>query len=618
MTDVQKIIDEIAFRSEFSEERALDSLLDLLHREYGFDFTVHKRPSVLRRIRRRVIAVGASSILDYRAYLERHPSELPKLFDMLLINVTAFFRDPAAWRALGEKLPTILDLRGDAPIRAWSAACSSGEEPYTLAIVLREALGEEVFARRVKIYATDIDEAALNQARRATYATKALEGVPPALVHRYFTTSGPSSTVAGELRRAVVFGRHDLVHDAPIQQIDVLACRNALMYFNAETQGRILRRLQYALKPSGLLMLGKAEMLLSHAELFSPVDMKLRLFSLAPSPSRRREKGTNTLSDANVAAHDGLLLSAFESTSSPRLIVDPAGRVLLANRAARKLLSISASDLGRPLGEIAVSYRAAELLSAVETASRERRTVVRESVERVLETGDKAFLDIEVSPLLAETGVPLGAQVTFIDSTRSRRLQSELRRANLEVEALQHALQASELEAARSHEALELTTQELQRTSTSLATTREELATMNEELEATSEELETFNEELRERGGELQRTSAFFGAVLGSMRAGIAVLDRDLRVTIWNARMAALSGAPATEVERRSLLEIDVGFPVAQIAAALRACVSHGEEAACTIDWTKRSGERMRCTVSVLPLRMVQTEGVIVLVEEVI
>ncbi|MDF2694462.1 MAG: chemotaxis protein CheR, partial [Labilithrix sp.] len=233
MTYEQERNDELGLPGDAGtgSERELDALLAYLHRERGFDFSDHKRPGLTRRIQRRIATAGVASIADYITQLERSPEELAQLFNVLLINVTAFFRDPAAWESLAARLPAIVDFHADTPIRVWSAGCSSGEEPYTLAMVLHEALGADAFARRVKIYATDIDEDALALARLATYPGKALESVPKPLIEKYFSRSGAGFTFDTELRRDVVFGRHDLLRDAPIPRIDILSCRNALMYF---------------------------------------------------------------------------------------------------------------------------------------------------------------------------------------------------------------------------------------------------------------------------------------------------------------------------------------------------------------------------------------------------
>lgn len=258
-----------------------EALLDYLKRSRGFDFIGYKRSSVMRRMLKRMQMVGIEGYGDYLDYIKAHPEECAQLYHTILINATAFFRDEAAWEYLAQKiLPAALaEKRASDPVRVWSAGCASGEEAYTAAMLLAEALGVEAFRRRVKIYATDVDEEALAQARQGGYADKNLQPLPAALKEKYFELAGGRYIFRADLRRSIIFGRHDLVHDAPISRLDLLICRNVLMYFNAETQARILARLHLALNDPGYLFLGKAEMLLTHANLFNPTDLKHRIFT---------------------------------------------------------------------------------------------------------------------------------------------------------------------------------------------------------------------------------------------------------------------------------------------------------------------------------------------------
>ena len=253
----------------------LEPLLDYLKRTRGFDFTAYKRSSLNRRVRKRMQSVAIPEFAEYIDYLEIHPEEFQHLFNTILINVTGFFRDPAAWQYLAaEVIPRILGDRPGEPVRVWSAGCASGQEAYSIAILLAEAVGMERFRHLVKIYATDVDEEALAQARLAAYSPKDVEDVPPPLLARYFERTPNHYVFNKELRRSVIFGRHDLVQDAPISRVHLLLCRNTLMYLNRETQANILTRFHYALNGGGFLFLGKAEMLLTHSHLFTPVDLK--------------------------------------------------------------------------------------------------------------------------------------------------------------------------------------------------------------------------------------------------------------------------------------------------------------------------------------------------------
>ena len=249
----------------------------------GSDFAGYKRTTLQRRVKRRMILLDLATFGEYKDYLELQPEEFGQLFDSLLINVTGFFRDPLAWQALREQvLPELFSAKGvKTPIRVWSAGCATGEEAYTLAIVLAEALGHDEFRERVKIYATDLDEDALQQARAGAYDASALADVPEKLRDTYFEPAGEKHVFRRDLRRQVIFGRNDLTHDAPISRVDLLVARNTLMYFNAEAQANVVRRFHFALSYPGYLFLGKAEMLLNHTDDFQPVDLRKRLFRKA-------------------------------------------------------------------------------------------------------------------------------------------------------------------------------------------------------------------------------------------------------------------------------------------------------------------------------------------------
>src|SRR5919197_995170 len=263
-----------------AKTEAFDDLLEFLKLNRGFDFTGYKRSSLERRIRKRMQEIGVGTCSEYQDHLEVHPDGFRELFNTICINVTGFFRDKESWDYLVADIlpPLIAAIPAREPGRVWCAGCASGEEAYTTAIVLAEALGLQRYAERVKIYATDVDDDALATARQGTYPRERLDEVSPELVERYFEENGGGLTFRKDLRRTVIFGRNDLVQDAPISRIDLLLCRNTLMYFNAEAQARIVRRLHFALDGGGVLVLGKSEMLITRSTLFAPIDLKRRIF----------------------------------------------------------------------------------------------------------------------------------------------------------------------------------------------------------------------------------------------------------------------------------------------------------------------------------------------------
>ena len=377
---------------------AFEALLVHLRERRGFDFTGYKRPSLVRRVSRRMADVGIASVTDYQDHLEVHPEEFTALFNTVLINVTSFFRDRAAWDHLREHLlPDLLASAGPA-IRVWSAGSASGQEAYSLAVLLADALGTEQFRERMKIYATDVDEEALAQARQGVFTEREMAGLTPEQVEEYFTPEGTRWAFRRDLRRSVIFGRNDLVQDAPISHVDLLLCRNTLMYFNAETQDRILGRLHFALAPHGLLFLGKAEMLLSHSQLFTPVDLTLRFFRKrdgGPLPERRAVPAL--LRDAGEAAGGDLSRLRREvmlSTPAAQLALDADGRLAMANRLAERAFAVDQRDVGRPFQDLEISYRPVELRATIAEAIASRRPLWLRGVERRRPGQESTFYDV--------------------------------------------------------------------------------------------------------------------------------------------------------------------------------------------------------------------------------
>ena len=587
-------------------------LLRYLHTARGFDFHGYKANTLARRIRKRMSALDIERFSAYQDYLEVHQEEFGTLFNTILINVTSFFRDPPAWEAFQTvAIPAIVAARsaGD-PIRVWSAGCASGEEAYTIAMLLAEALGPERYRDQVKIYATDVDEDALNTARRATYTQAQVSGVPADLLERYLDPLDGSYVFRPDLRRQVIYGRHDLISDAPISRIDLLVCRNTLMYFNAETQARILARFHFALNDGGFLLLGRAETLMAQEKAFTPVDLKRRLSRKASHMSLRMRRPTLPAEGDTDTAAESTRFAALESSPVAQLVVSTGGEVILVNDRARTLFNLREADGGRPLRDLQISYRPVELRSLIERAEVERRPVVLKGIEWMPGPGDQRWLDLHISPLLGSAGNLIGTALAFADATPYRRLQQELEEANHKLEGAYEELQSANEELQSTNEELETTNEELQSTVEELETTNEELQstneemeTMNEELHSTNEELHTMNDELRLRGDQLDSANAFLHSVVGSLNSGVVVTDGELRVLVWNEGASDLWGLRADEVRGQHFLALDIGLPVDQLGTALRACLSgEADDQQLSIGAVNRRGKPIRCHIRVTPL----------------
>jgi two-component system, chemotaxis family, CheB/CheR fusion protein len=596
--------------AELPADRDLEVLLDYLRRSRGFDFTGYKRTSLTRRIDKRMQAAGADGYLSYLDHLEVDPEEFTQLFNTILLNVTSFFRDPPAWDYLSaEVLPRLLADKDDSePIRIWSAGCASGEEAYTLAMVAAEALGPDAVRERVKIYATDVDEEALTQARQARYAAKQVEGVPPELLERYFEGNGDGYVFSKELRRSVIFGRHDLIQDAPISRIDLLVCRNTLMYLNSETQSHVLARFSFALREGGYLLLGKAEMLLAHTDLFTSVDLKRRVFQKAPGATLRERlmvltEAGERLAGSQLAHEERIRSAALEASPEAQVVVDAGGYLMLANERARTMFRLSADDIARPFQDLELSYRPLELRSKIQQASVERRPSQIDEVEWPTPSGEVAHLQVQVVPLIDDHQTLLGASINFTDVTRSRRYKEELEHANQGLEDAYAELQSTNEELETTNEELQSTVEELETTNEELQSTNEELETMNEEMQATNEELQTINDELGQRTTELNQLNAFLESIWAGLEGAVAVLDPDLRVLVWNHGSEDLWGVRQDEVQGQHFLNLDIGLPVDQVRPALRAAMS-GEDGtrSTVVQAINRRGRTVTCRVTCTPL----------------
>jgi two-component system CheB/CheR fusion protein len=569
------------------------------------------------------VGVEAEQYDEYVEYLELHPDEFVELFNTLLINVTAFFRDPEVWEHVAlQVVPKLLDGRPDsAPIRVWCAGCASGEEAYTVAMVLATVLGEDAFRERVKIYATDVDDETLEVARHGAYLPRQVEHVPADVLDRYFDRTEQRYLFRKELRRCVIFGRNDLVQDAPISRIDLLVCRNTLMYFTAETQSQILRRFHFALNDGGVLLLGRSEMLITHGELFSPMELKRRVFRKVLRPALRdrvRVMAATPDGGSTQLIGESLGETAFDVVGAASIVLDPDRALVMANEAARRVFGLNVADFGRPIQDLELSYRPLELRSHLDISAAERRPVEISAVPWRQGEPERIF-DIHIVPLMGG-GIPLGTSISYLDVTETNRLERQLTISRAELERAYEELQSTVEELETTNEELQSTNEELETTNEELQSTNEELETMNEELQSSNEELETMNEELRHRTLELNDMNAFLETILTTIGLAVVVLDRQQHIQIWNHQARELWGLTSEEVEDQHLLSLDIGLPVDRLKVAIRECLAgDSERHDVVLPAVNRRGKSFQCKVTCLPLgrRRGGISGVIMMMEPV-
>ena len=578
------------------EDQQLEELLEYMKRERGFDFTGYKRPSLTRRISKRMQDVGVESYQDYLGLLEAQPQEFGDLFNTILINVTSFFRDQETWEYLQtEIIPRLIEGKTESEvIRIWCTGCASGEEPYTIAMLMSEALGQDELKGRVKIYATDVDEEALQTARHGEYSAEQLEPVPAGLREKYFEPSGDGwMTVRPEVRRVIIFGRHDLIQDPPISRIDLLTARNTLIYFGPGAQETLLESFHFSLNETGFLVLGRSEVVTTRSKLFDPVDLKRRVFAPLARVGAFRNRLLHLVRDAgdepeqHVLPAERLRETGFEHSPVPHIIVQSDGRLAFANAQARHLFTISHSDLLRPFSDLEVSYRPVELRSLIDRAHLERRPVGANEVPLQV-GGETRFYDVQVFPMHGVDGA-VGTSIAFTDITRFKHMQERAETSQTQLAGAYEQAQSS----------------------------AEELETTNEELQSTNQELETLNDELFRRTNEYDQANALLERVLNQLSVAVIVVDDELVVEAWSERAEDLWGLSAERAMGKGFPALEIGLDVGELQDVIRACIDGGDPQEVVTTTVNRLGRQLSCRIACAPLTAgAVPHGAMLIVEE--
>jgi two-component system CheB/CheR fusion protein len=537
---LKNLISGIAVPEESSGDkgRDLEHFLEELHRNRGVDFRSYKRPTILRRLGRRMAVTECESLDEYSKYLEEHPEEYKQLIGTFLIKVTEFFRDPDLFDHLREEvLPGLIEeaRQEENQLRIWSAGCATGEEAYSLAILVSEVLGREAGFFDVRIFATDIDEDAIKFARRGVYPPSTLNGLPEEQIGRYFVEEGGSYQVKKQVRGMIVFGEHDLAQRSPFPNIDLLVSRNVLIYFSDELQRRALQLFAYSLRDGGYLVLGKAESPSPLADFFAPVDRQKKVYrrqgqrfllpptlpkGSAPRVHLERSFGDRGVNQGQVETQQKL--SAASRTAGEELlnrlpvgivVVDRDYAIEAINAAARRMLSISGVGVGQDFLHAMQEAPYAEVRRTIDEAIKEERvTQTEEFAVEEATPGEPSYLRLTCHPRRVEVQGQWVESVLVVveDATaavRMRRLSEKnlrLEEANRELGELNEELQAANQESLVNTEEAQASAEEVETLNEELQATNEELETLNEELQATVEELNTTNEDLQSRATELQ------------------------------------------------------------------------------------------------------------------
>jgi two-component system CheB/CheR fusion protein len=569
-------------------QSALEKTVLVLRAHTGHDFSLYKRNTLYRRIERRMGIHQIHRLAGYVRYLQENPQEVDLLFKELLIGVTSFFRDPAAWEALGaEALPALLASRSPGQtLRAWVPGCSTGEEAYSLAIVFKEALDNRPATGRfaLQIFATDLDRDAVEKARQGSFPANIGADVSPERLRRFFTQEAHGYRVRQEIREMVIFAPQNLIRDPPFTKLDLLSCRNLLIYLAPEVQKKLMPLFHYSLCPGGLLFLGSAETIGAAVDLFVPLGGKSRLFrrsesSVRPEPvefpaafaagpvASTEARPTPGPAGSLQSLADQLMLQRYAPSA---VLANAQGDILYISGRTGKYLEPAAGKANWNLFAMAREGLRYELASAFQRALRQPAGVALHGLNVTTNGGEQSVevtiqrLD-EPGPLhglvmivFTDVAPPVTPPVTgrlpsrYAHNARRAELEQELLRVRAEARATHEEMQTAQEELRSANEELQSTNEELQ-------STNEELTTSKEEMQSLNEELQTVNTELQAKVDELSRASNDMRNLLDSTDIATLFLDRDLRVRRFTTQ--------ATQIIK--LIPGDVGRAVTDLVSEL-------------------------------------------------
>lgn len=585
----------------------LEQILRLVHAQTGNDFSKYKPTTLLRRIERRLALHRIEQLADYLRFLEQSPEEAAALGQDFLIGVTRFFRDPVAFDLLEKTLlpPLIAGLSGEEALRVWVPGCATGEEAYTLAILVREHLERERKTSAVQIFATDIDAQAIAKARRGWFPASIAADVSAERLDRHFLTDrdGAGFQIQRHVRESVIFSIQNVVRDPPFSRLDLISCRNLLIYMGAELQTMLLRTFHYALKPSGLLLLGSSETTGEGRRLFALLDRQIRIYTRQPGPSGGWDPGRVTPRIVPAQTVSTPLRRRATADRSPMPLKELTERALLEHHGAvAVLVKADGSTLyvhGRTglflepaPGELDtnVLHMAREglreaLAAAVHRANLEKTVVHRRGVQ-VKTNGAYREVDVTVRPVSAVADYemllivfelpPAAAQIPPPEAPLDAMAEPDER-----VQALQAQLRAKDEHLQTTQEEMQVTNEDLRTSNEELQSANEELQSANEELETSKEELQSLNEELATVNAELQAKVSSLSQVTDDMSNLLAATDIG---TIYVDHKLRIQRFTPAVTQLLNVIDSDVGRPLAHIVSNLLSYESLVKDLQLTLD----------------------------------
>ena len=568
------------FLLEGKAQSALEKVVILLRSQTGHDFSLYKKSTVYRRIERRMGIHQIEGISEYVRFLQANPHELELLFKELLIGVTSFFRDPEAWEQLkGAILDLIKDRPSGQTLRAWVPACSSGEEAYSLAMLFKEALDVVKQGKNfsLQVFATDLDREAVDRARQGVFPANISADVSPERLKRFFVKEENGYRVCKEIREMAVFAVQDIVMDPPFTKLDILSCRNLLIYLDPELQKKLVPLFHYSLNPGGILFLGSAETVGSFTDLFALLDSKSRFFrrldaairtepvefpsSFAPSRSALAGEALKAKPPINLQSlADQVLLQQY---SPAAVLANNKGDILYISGRTGKYLEPAAGKANWNIFAMAREGLRYELAEAFQTALRQKSAVTLKNL-KVGTNGGIQALELTVQALTEPEGLRGMLMIVFTDVAAPQETKTSGRGRRAPAGAARLAQMEEEVQQAReelhsTREEMQTSQEELKSTNEELQSTNEELTTSKEEMQSMNEEMQTVNLELRVKVDELSRTSNDMKNLLDSTDIATLFLDGELRVRRFTSQ--------ATKVIK--LIPGDIGRPITDQSSSL-------------------------------------------------
>ena len=584
-----------------AERSALETIFAELRKATGKDLAGYKKPTLLRRIRRRMALRQIDGIADYAGYLESRPAEVQELYQDLLINVTSFFRNPEIFAALRRDVfPRLLrDRAADAPVRVWVPGCSTGEEAYSIAICLLESLDEVAAGPPVQIFGTDVRDSAVDKARAGIYLENIASDVSPERLARFFAKVDGTFQVSKTVRDLCVFARHDLIRDPPFSHLDLVSCRNVLIYLEPGVQRRVMANFRYALRPTGFLVLGSSETIVASSDLFVPVDREHRVFapsetvtraSLGPGRGRPDGRGRLRCPRGAVAGDAGdrgeaqreadrILLSRYVPAG---VLVDESLEILQFRGDTHPYIEHGPGNASLSLPRMIQRGLLAGLRELIQEARATRAPVRRQGL--TFRHGERfRSVDIEAVPVQARAAGKLCFLVLFAETPAAavqpeparlspglprRETDHQLAQLERELATTQQYLQAVIEDQGTANEELQAANEEILSSNEELQSLNEELETAKEELQSSNEELSTLNEELQNRNLELGQLGDDLVNLFAGLHIPVVLLSPELRLRRFTPAAARLMNLLPTDVNR-PLNDIRPNFDLPSLEAVI-------------------------------------------------